>query len=342
MSVSFVLSVLLQDYERVWRQLAQSAGLSANAILDLRGNHDAFDVLRNTGQDFFALYSATAAAHGQTAAASQRVWSYELQPQLLLPAPHSQHHHLQHVREGKEGHRRLTAATNSRYPISRNDSGRIVLLPGTHPHNSTGGQQRQWQRHTTTSSSVASSRRLSAAYTAPAAAAGAAAGSCPAAVLLGLDFTPNVGLHAPANFFGVASVELLQQVQQQLNLIRGHSSGSSTAEALSCRQSAPIVSYSHYPFSTVAASYATSSTIRQQRQQQREGGRAVRDLLMRYDVSAHVSGHLHDLVGQRLHAMFSKAGYVDEAGDDGGGVSEAPAAHFADLEVRGASSCTSQ
>eukprot|EP00775_Hariotina_reticulata_P008125 gene8125-8319_t len=64
-----------QAYEVVWQALAEAAGLPPSAVLDLRGNHDVFDTLRNTGQDLFSFHSATAAAHGGEAAASNRMSS---------------------------------------------------------------------------------------------------------------------------------------------------------------------------------------------------------------------------------------------------------------------------
>lgn len=38
----------LQAYERAWRHLAVSAGLPAASVLDVRGNHDAFDTIRGS------------------------------------------------------------------------------------------------------------------------------------------------------------------------------------------------------------------------------------------------------------------------------------------------------
>jgi hypothetical protein len=37
-----------QAYEAGWRALASAAGLGAGCVLDLRGNHDAFDTLRGS------------------------------------------------------------------------------------------------------------------------------------------------------------------------------------------------------------------------------------------------------------------------------------------------------
>jgi hypothetical protein len=69
--------------------------------------------------------------------------------------------------------------------------------------------------------------------------------ACPAVLLLGLDLAPAIGLHGPANFFGLADAQLLAETasavaraQQQLT-------------AAGCLWLPPIVSYSHYPFATV-------------------------------------------------------------------------------------------
>jgi hypothetical protein len=40
------LRCCVQAFERVWKHLAAAAGLPASSVLDLRGNHDAFDTMR--------------------------------------------------------------------------------------------------------------------------------------------------------------------------------------------------------------------------------------------------------------------------------------------------------
>ena len=40
------LSLNTQDYQKVWQGLADASGLASEAILDIRGNHDVFDVTR--------------------------------------------------------------------------------------------------------------------------------------------------------------------------------------------------------------------------------------------------------------------------------------------------------
>ena len=99
--------------------------------------------------------------------------------------------------------------------------------------------------------------------------------------------------HRPANFFGIAAPDLLQQMEQQLAAFSSSSS---------CQRRPPVISFSHYPFSTITF----SPGARQAGGGQLEGGRAVRDLLARYDVSAHLSGHLHDLVGPHMHTLHAK------------------------------------
>jgi hypothetical protein len=170
---------------------------------------------------------------------------------------------------------------------------------------------------------------------------------------------PNVGLHSPSNFFGVAGPALLQQVQQRLQQLRSSSSsGSSSSKAgqalpAGC-SNVPIISYSHYPFSTVAAAYGSSSGVVDGGGEPAvEGGRALRDLLCRYDVSGHLSGHLHDLLGPRMHVMYDKQQLLggvfgrsklrapplqwqgsEDAGSTAGRGTTAAGAFMADLEVR--------
>jgi hypothetical protein len=118
-------------------------------------------------------------------------------------------------------------------------------------------------------------------------------------------------LHSPCNFFGVAGPALLQQVQQRLQQLRSSSSSDSSSKAEQALPAGcsdvPVISYSHYPFSTVAATYGSSSGVVDGGGEPAvQGGRALRDLLCRYDVSAHLSGHLHDLLGPRMHVMYDK------------------------------------
>jgi hypothetical protein len=63
--------------------MAGAAGLEADAVLDLRGNHDAFDALRAGAGDPFMKHSATAEALGPAGAAA-RARATELPPRLLL------------------------------------------------------------------------------------------------------------------------------------------------------------------------------------------------------------------------------------------------------------------
>ncbi|KAF6250932.1 hypothetical protein COO60DRAFT_708840 [Scenedesmus sp. NREL 46B-D3] len=166
---------------------------------------------------------------------------------------------------------------------------------------------------------VITAGRRDAAAAAAAAGVGGGGAACPAALLLGLDLAPNVGLHSPSHFFGVAGPALLQQLQQSLRQLRSSSSSSTDDGSNESSSSSadlalpagcshvPIISYSHYPFSTVAATYGSSSgVVNGGGAPAVEGGRALRDLLCRYDVRAHLSGHLHDLLGPRMRAMYDK------------------------------------
>lgn len=74
----------MQAYERAWRGLAAAAGLPPARVLDLRGNHDAFDALRGDGaSDGFLAASATAAALG-AGGANARVRVTRVPPRLLV------------------------------------------------------------------------------------------------------------------------------------------------------------------------------------------------------------------------------------------------------------------
>jgi hypothetical protein len=154
------------------------------------------------------------------------------------------------------------------------------------------------------------------------------ASDCPAALLLGLDLTPPQGLHAPANFFGAAPPAMLAAadavltgaVRDALVACGGDSSSSSSS-------SSPVVAYSHYPLSTVAPATARSSSSSRHGGAgpgpNSSGGHALRALLARSDVAAHLSGHLHDLPGHHMHLVSEWLG----AGGYGG-------PRFAELEVR--------
>eukprot|EP00879_Flechtneria_rotunda_P010281 GHRR01010748.1.p1 GENE.GHRR01010748.1~~GHRR01010748.1.p1 ORF type:complete len:483 (+),score=158.64 GHRR01010748.1:273-1721(+) len=247
---------------------------------------------------------------------------------LLQPVQHQQHHNGSNIMAPTPSncsstaawapvqHRRLLSNVAAKRCIQRQQRQQLRLLQQEH-------HQDRLQQQVQQTASVFDVHPLNRA---PKKFTGQSA--CPAVVLLGLDFSPNIGLHSPANFFGVASTSLLDQVQQQLKQLRG---GSSNAEDVGsdhdaaahwpCGQHVPIISYSHYPFSTVTGAY-DSKHLREQ-----EGGRAVRDVLMRYGVSAHLSGHLHDLTGPKMHTLHAKQGRNGRHPDGN-------AAFLADLEVR--------
>jgi hypothetical protein len=274
-----------QAYENAWKQLAQAAKLPASAILDLRGNHDVFDTIRNSEQDKFAVHSAAAAAHGRQAAATQRLWLSQLPAQLLLPEQQQQHTKRRHHR-GSAERRQLQQQLQHTVNAGSNSSS-AVFAQGLRSRGRT-------------------ALAAAAAHVKPAesSAAGGGGSACPAALLLGLDLAPNVGLHSPSNFFGVAGPALLQQLQQRLKQLRSSSSNGDPALPQGC-SNVPIISYSHYPFSTVAAAYGSSSGVVDGGGEPAvEGGRALRDLLCRYNVSAHISGHLHDLLGPRMYVLY--------------------------------------
>lgn len=63
--------------------MAASAGLPAERVLDMRGNHDVFDARRMGACDGFVNASATTEAHGAAGAAA-RALVLPLPPRLLV------------------------------------------------------------------------------------------------------------------------------------------------------------------------------------------------------------------------------------------------------------------
>jgi hypothetical protein len=155
----------------------------------------------------------------------------------------------------------------------------------------------------------------------------------------------------------MASNDLLAELQQTLQQLEAASNSqqqqqdacSSGRRMLAAGAAAPTISYSHYPFSTVGGGWSQSSHSRSSSsradafivdedsfaasaaaeaaaasvQGLGDGGRALAALLGRYDVAAHLSGHLHDLMGPHMFTKYAKR-------SSGNG----PTHYLLDLEVR--------
>ncbi|GBF99083.1 hypothetical protein Rsub_11854 [Raphidocelis subcapitata] len=216
-----------EAYRRAWRRLAAGAGLGAAGVLDIRGNHDAFDSPRAGAGDGFARGTATAEALGPAGVAA-RVRVTELQPRLVL-----------------------------------------------------GGGD----------------------------AAAAAAGrddACPAAVLFGVDATPDVRMHSYTNFFGVLNATALADAAAALDGIAAARASPRCAAALP----PPLLGYSHYNLGLISSRPTPG--------RRDGGGRALAELLASRGAAAHVSGHLHTLAGPFMYANHRAAGRAlpeFEAGD---------------------------
>lgn len=97
--------------------------------------------------------------------------------------------------------------------------------------------------------------------------------------------------HAYSNFFGVLNATTLSAASAAL------SSASAPGRPNCGGPSAPPpprVSYTHYPLGVISSSPRPGMTG--------GGGRALSDVLLRYGVSAHLSGHLHSLAGSFMYA----------------------------------------
>ena len=336
-------------------------------------------------QDLFCYHSATAAAHGRAAAAQQRIKVTHLLPQLLFPATRpaggQEAAQQQQQQEGdKEQTQDATGHDLPRHMLSMRE--RLVTAQQqqmdsegnskTRNNSSSSGTPDAAVGEGVQAAAAAAARRISTVAAgvkpgvgdAPSAAAAAAGVACPSAVLLGLDLAPNIGLHGPANFFGVASNDFLLELQQTLQQLQHSDSQQQPPpphrqqQQYACSSggggmlAAPVISYSHYPFSTVAGGwtgspYSSSSSsagvtrvtsdafvfgedsfaARAEAAAAAalgEGGRALSRLLGRFDVSAHLSGHLHDLMGPHMFTNYSKEGAAGQA----------TGRYLADLEVR--------
>ncbi|GAX82028.1 hypothetical protein CEUSTIGMA_g9456.t1 [Chlamydomonas eustigma] len=92
-------------YHTLWRQLANSSHLPASAVMDVRGNHDTFDVIRGSPSDFFTQYSATAHyVHERSTGSNCGTRLQAVSRELVRTDCHKSSHQRVHVREVKFRH----------------------------------------------------------------------------------------------------------------------------------------------------------------------------------------------------------------------------------------------
>jgi len=91
---------------------------------------------------------------------------------------------------------------------------------------------------------------------------------------IALDLSPETGIRRPANFFGLATSATLRELEEAL------AQPCAKDNTVSMRQ----IVFGHYPLAFVAAG----------------SGAKVRRLLLKYNATAYLSGHLHILFGERV------------------------------------------
>lgn len=134
------------------------------------------------------------------------------------------------------------------------------------------------------------------------------AGSCPAVVLLSLDLAPRVGLRSPSNFVGVAGPSLLRALRVGAEAA-WLGPGAPPRRCSASSPAPPVVAFGHYPLSTVDAEAGAwpLGTLRRLARPLLQPTGLLAELL-RLNVTAYLSGHLHGAFGQRLHAMHAGGG----------------------------------
>ncbi|CAG9465611.1 unnamed protein product [Pedinophyceae sp. YPF-701] len=206
-----------------WLQYAQlldtisAAGVPRDAVLDVRGNHDMFDVgLRGGARDGFMKHAAKPGTH-----------------RVLVTGMYGK---LEWVASG--------GAAGSWEVAARPEA------PG-------GGEKRR---------------------------------RCPAAALLGIDWSPAVGLKGPLNFAGLLTREVQDAVEDGsdragvLKLQCAVMSGSGAASAT------PVIAYGHQPLSAISnAGRSTKSAL---------------SLLLSSGVAVYLNGHLHTAFGNNTHRVW--------------------------------------
>ncbi|KAG2490300.1 hypothetical protein HYH03_011251 [Edaphochlamys debaryana] len=143
---------------------------------------------------------------------------------------------------------------------------------------------------------------------APAAGRNGTAAACPVAVLVGVDASLDPGLRSPANLLGVIQPSVLGELDQRL------AASAATLSAAGCG-APPLIAYSHYPLSTIGyplfpsappPSHAPPSAGASGPGPTRAPrGTTLPAVLMRYGVTAHVSGPLYGAFGSRLHRLHA-------------------------------------
>jgi hypothetical protein len=123
----------------------------------------------------------------------------------------------------------------------------------------------------------------------------ASARACPAAVLVGIDAAPDTRMYAYTNFFGVLNASALAEASAALATTTAERCDGADGAVAAAALAAPpvILSYSHYPLGLISSSPKPGLW--------RGGGRELARILARHDVTAHVSGHLHDLAGSFMY-----------------------------------------
>ncbi|KAL3155831.1 hypothetical protein ABBQ32_012842 [Trebouxia sp. C0010 RCD-2024] len=111
---------------------------------------------------------------------------------------------------------------------------------------------------------------------------------CAAAVLVGIDVSPQPGLRGPTNFAGLCGPALLAELDSVL------SAASNKFRADGC--SPAFLAYGHHPLSTIL-----HPSIPFWRQIDRRSPATIYGKLSQHGVQTHLNGHLHSVFGQRIH-----------------------------------------
>ena len=123
---------------------------------------------------------------------------------------------------------------------------------------------------------------------------------CPTLTLVGMDMSIAPGLKSPANFCGLASADLLQEFNDVL----------SGLEYPNHCQRPPLLTYGHFPLSTVrhprmTPSWMGPATAWLQATSSAHASQGLVTLLLNHKAAVYVSGHLHAAFGEKLHAVHS-------------------------------------
>lgn len=132
-------------------------------------------------------------------------------------------------------------------------------------------------------------------------------GECPAAILVGIDASPRLGLRSPANFLALMTDDDVRAIEADLGKVNELKSG--------CEVPPVVIGFSHYPLSVFSQTHsvgllgAISHAL---------GGIDSLDhpvpALLARTANVYLSGHLHALFGQ-LHRVHASQGDVDGGRD---------------------------